>query len=281
MEYTRWIRMDTEWHHQQQRGSVIDMMEVRFTPENGLIEISGRSDLGSVMNLRLQVPESSWRRLRDRLNEVYGDHESSAVTDQDRSSDHYSPHDGERYTSRIDPSGGSVGRPWMRDHNDWRSIMFGELHDGDTVEAFRADGSSIHGPVRFDSDTRSWIMHTDSDGYVDVISRSADGSMSTVRQPYVTASAWTRRSADQLRSERSSVEAITRESMAYACPICGASPRVHGDRFGCDRCNISVDTDITDAESVPKETAWNRRVEDIRSLLSIIDDTRRVRESLL
>ena len=257
------------------------MMEVRFTPEKGLIEINGRSDLGSLMNLRLQVPESTWRRLRDRLNEMYGDHEISATSDQNGSSDHYPPHDGERYTSRIDLSGWSAGRPWMRDHHEWRSIRFDELHDGDTVEAFRADGSSIHGPVRFDSDTRSWIMHTDCDGYVDVISRSADGSMSTVRQPYVSATAWTRRSADQLRSERSSVEAITRESVTYACPVCGRSPRTHGDRFGCDRCNISVDTDITDAESVPKETAWNRRVEDIRSLLSIIDDTRRARESLL
>lgn len=66
--------MDTEWHHHQ-KGSVISMMEIRFTPENGLIEISGRSDLGSVMNLRIQVPESTWRRLRDRLNEMYGDHE--------------------------------------------------------------------------------------------------------------------------------------------------------------------------------------------------------------
>lgn len=51
------------------------MMEIRFTPENGLIEISGSSDLGSLMNLRIQVPESTWRRLRDRLNEMYGDHE--------------------------------------------------------------------------------------------------------------------------------------------------------------------------------------------------------------
>ena len=257
------------------------MMEIRFTPEKGLIEINGRSDLGSLMNLRLQVPESTWMKLRDRLNEMYEDHEISAVTDQDRSSDSHSSHDGERYTSRIDPSGGSVGRPWMRDHNEWRSITFGELYDGDTVEVFRADGSSIHGPVRFDSDTRSWIMHTDCDGYVDVISRSADGSMSTVRQPYVSATAWTRRSADQLRSERSSVEAITRESMTRACPICGGSPRTHGDRFGCDRCKIFADTDITDAESVPKETAWNREVRDIESHLSIIDDARRTRESLL
>ena len=281
MEYTSWIRMDTRRYHQQKESVISIMMEVRFTPENGLIEISGRSDLGSLMHLRIQVPESSWRKLRDRLNEIYGDHESSVVTDHDRSSDSHSSHDVERYTSRIDLSGWSVGRPWMEDHDEWRSITFGELHDGDTVEAFRDDGSSIHGTVRFDSDTRSWIMHTDGDGYVVVISRSADGSMSTVRQPYVSASAWTRRSADHLRSERSSVEAITRESMSYACPICGGSPRIHGDRFGCDRCNIFVDVDITDAESVPKEDAWNRRVRDIESLLSIIDDTRGTRESLL
>ena len=54
---------------------MIGMMEIRFTPDNGLIEISGRSDLGSLMNLSIQVPESTWRKLRDRLNEVYGDHE--------------------------------------------------------------------------------------------------------------------------------------------------------------------------------------------------------------
>lgn len=214
----------------------------------GEIRFFDRTDLGSAVDVSIHIEDDMWRRIYDRLGERFGRFADTAPDSPEDASDDPTVEavgDGRtdsvvdqhaaRRTVRMDAVKSDMRggrRDWMEDGEDWHCIRFTDIQPDDVVEAFLMDGTSVHGRVRF-VPGNGWTI-TDKDGGVHtVISMPDMKSHPTVREPFVSASAYTLRDDGDPLGDTSAVLVPGFDDGPEPCTVCGERPTPEDDLYVC------------------------------------------------
>ena len=210
----------------------------------GEIRFFDRADLGSAVDVSIHIKDDVWRRIYDRLGERFAgtvpDSPEEAPDDpiaevvEDGGTESGVDQHAARRTVRMNLDADMRGgrRDWMKDGEDWHCIRFTDIQPDDVVEAFLMDGASVHGRVRF-VPGNGWTI-TDKDGGIHtVISMPDRKSHPTVREPFVSASAYTLRDGGDLLRDTSAVLVPGFDDGPEPCPVCGERPTPEDDLYVC------------------------------------------------
>ena len=245
----------------------------------GEIRFFDRTDLGSAVDVSIHIEDDVWRRIYDRLGERFAEtaHDSTegATNDptddptldvvEDGGTDQEVDQHAERRTVRMNLDADMRGgrRDWMKDGEDWHCIRFTDIQPDDVVEAFLMDGTSVYGRVRFVPGSGWAVMDTDG-GTHTVISMPDRKSHPTVREPFVSASAYTLRDGDDLLKDTSAVLVPGFDDGPEPCPVCGGRPELEDDLYMCPKDGFRSDPipdDLPDGViGGPATYMWNGTV---------------------
>lgn len=216
----------------------------------GEIRFFDRTDLGSAVDVSIHIEDDVWRRIYDRLGERFAETAQDSPEDvpddptvevlEDDGTDPAVDQHAARRTVRMDAVKSDMRdgrRDWMKDGEDWHCIRFTDIQPDDVVEAFLMDGTSVHGRVRFVPGS-GWAITDDDDGGINtgirtVISMPDRKSHPTVREPFVSASAYTLRDGDDLLRDTSAVFVPGFDDGPEPCPVCGGRPTLKDDLYVC------------------------------------------------
>lgn len=241
----------------------------------GEIRFFDKTDLGSAVDVSIHIKDDVWRRIYDRLGERFAETSPDSPEDapddpigdvvEDGGTDPAVDQHAARRTVRMDVNADMRGgrRDWMEDGEDWHCIRFTDIQPDDVVEAFLMDGTSVHGRVRF-VPGNGWAI-TDTDGGTHtVISMPDRKSHPTVREPFVSASAYTLRDGDDLLRDTSAVFVPGFDDGPEPCPVCGGRPELKDDLYVCRNDGFRSDPipdDLPDGViGGPATYMWNRTV---------------------
>lgn len=201
----------------------------------GEIRFFDRTDLGSAVDVSIHIKDDVWRRIYDRLGERFGETATDSPEDApddptDPEVDQHAARRTVRMNLNADMHNGR--RDWMKDGEDWHCIRFTDIQPDDVVEAFLMDGTSVHGRVRF-VPGNGWTITDKDDGIHTVISMPDRKSHPTVREPFVSASAYTLRDGDDLLRDTSAVLVPGFDDGPEPCPVCGGRPELEDDVYVC------------------------------------------------
>lgn len=211
----------------------------------GEIRFFDKTDLGSAVDVSIHIKDDVWRRIYDRLGERFAgtspdspedapDDPTVKVVEDDGTDTEVDQHAARR-TVRMDAVKSDMRggrRDWMKDGEDWHCIRFTDIQPDDVVEAFLMDGTSVHGRVRF-VPGNGWTITDEDGGTQTVISMPDRKSHPTVREPFVSASAYTLRDGDDLLRDTSAVFVPGFDDGPEPCPVCGERPTLKDDVYVC------------------------------------------------
>lgn len=214
----------------------------------GEIRFFDKTDLGSAVDVSIHIEDDVWRRIYDRLGERFAETAPDSPEDatnnptddptldvvDDYGTDSEVDQHAARRTVRMNLDADMRGgrRDWMEGGEDWHCIRFTDIQPDDVVEAFLMDGTSVHGRVRFISGNGWTITDEDGDTHT-VISMPDRKSHPTVREPFVSASAYTLRDGDDLLRDTSAVFVPGFDDGPEPCPVCGGRPELEDDLYVC------------------------------------------------
>lgn len=239
----------------------------------GEIRFFDKTDLGSAVDVSIHIADDVWRRIYDRLGERFAgtapDSPEDAPDDpavEDDPTDPAVDQHAARRTVRMDAVKSDMRggrRDWMDEGEDWHCIRFTDIQPDDVVEAFLMDGTSVHGRVRF-VPGNGWTV-TDEDGDTHtVISMPDRKSHPTVREPFVSASAYTLRDDRDLLRDTSAVFVPGFDDGPDPCPVCGGRPELEDGVYVCLKDGFRSDPipdDLPDGViGGPATHMWNRTV---------------------
>ena len=242
----------------------------------GEIRFFDKTDLGSAVDVSIHIKDDVWRRIYDRLGERFAETAQDSPEDapddpigevvEDDGTDPAVDQHAARRTVRMDAVKSDMRggrRDWMKDGEDWHCIRFTDIQPDDVVEAFLMDGTSVYGRVRFVPGS-GWII-TDEDGDTHtVISMPDRKSHPTVREPFVSASAYTLRDGGDLLRDTSAVLVPGFDDGPDPCPVCGERPTLKDDLYVCRNDGFRSDPipdDLPDGVIGGHAThMWNRTV---------------------
>ena len=232
----------------------------------GEIRFFDRTDLGSAVDVSIHIKDDVWRRIYDRLGERFGETATDSPEDApddptDPEVDQHAARRTVRMNLNADMHNGR--RDWMKDGEDWHCIRFTDIQPDDVVEAFLMDGTSVHGRVRF-VPGNGWAVMDEDDGIHTVISMPDRKSHPTVREPFVSASAYTLRDGDDLLKDTSAVLVPGFDDGPDPCPVCGGRPTLEDGVYVCPKDGFRSDPipdDLPDGViGGPATHMWNRTV---------------------
>ena len=246
----------------------------------GEIRFFDKTDLGSAVDVSIHIKDDVWRRIYDRLGERFAetaqDSPEGATNDptdnptldvvDDHGTDPAVDQHAARRTVRMDAVKSDMRggrRDWMDEGEDWHCIRFTDIQPDDVVEAFLMDGTSVYGRVRFVPGS-GWAV-TDEDGDTQtVISMPDRKSHPTVREPFVSASAYTLRDGDDLLRDTSAVFVPGFDDGPEPCPVCGGRPELEDGVYVCPQDDFRSDPipdDLPDGViGGPATHMWNGTV---------------------